>query len=163
VEGRRDLDVAPSTRCRLARAASRSFEIDVAGPGVAGLLAGTLPADRLAAMRLIVTPATILRWHSDIVRRRWDGCRGAAVPDVRRRTVMFGRWWCCGWPVRMSRGATAASTASSRRSASRWRRQRSGRSSKTPGSTRHPSGRPWLGGVPAVPGAGDPSARLLHR
>ena len=35
------------------------------------LLAGTLPADRLAAMPLIVTPATILRWHRDIVRRRW--------------------------------------------------------------------------------------------
>jgi putative transposase len=35
------------------------------------LLAGTLPADRLAAMRLIITPATILRWHRDIVRRRW--------------------------------------------------------------------------------------------
>ena len=35
------------------------------------LLAGTLPADRLAATRLIVTPATILRWHRDIVRRRW--------------------------------------------------------------------------------------------
>jgi hypothetical protein len=35
------------------------------------LLAGTLPAGRLAAMRLIVTPATILRWHRDIVCRRW--------------------------------------------------------------------------------------------
>ncbi len=34
------------------------------------LLAGTLPIDRLAAMRLIVTPGTILRWHRDIVRRR---------------------------------------------------------------------------------------------
>jgi hypothetical protein len=42
------------------------------------LLAGTLPADRLAAMRLIVTPATILRWHRDIVRRR--GRAGAARP-----------------------------------------------------------------------------------
>jgi hypothetical protein len=31
------------------------------------LLAGSLPADRLAAMRLIVTPATILRWHRAIV------------------------------------------------------------------------------------------------
>jgi putative transposase len=30
-----------------------------------------LPAERLAAMRLIVTPGTILRWHRDIVRRRW--------------------------------------------------------------------------------------------
>jgi putative transposase len=35
------------------------------------LLAGTLPAGRLAELRLIVTPATILRWHRDIVRRRW--------------------------------------------------------------------------------------------
>ena len=35
------------------------------------LLAGTLPVERLAAMRLIVTPGTILRWHRDIVRCRW--------------------------------------------------------------------------------------------
>ena len=35
------------------------------------LLAGTLPIERLAAMRLIVTPATILRWHRDILHRRW--------------------------------------------------------------------------------------------
>jgi hypothetical protein len=36
------------------------------------LLAGTLPVGRLAAMRLIVTPATILRWHRDIVCRQWE-------------------------------------------------------------------------------------------
>ncbi len=36
------------------------------------LLARTLPIARLAAMRLIVTPGTILRWHRDIVRRRWS-------------------------------------------------------------------------------------------
>jgi hypothetical protein len=34
------------------------------------LLAGTLPIDRLAAMRLIVTPGTALRWHRGIVRHR---------------------------------------------------------------------------------------------
>src|ERR1035441_6231530 len=34
------------------------------------LLAGTLPIGRLAVMRLIVTPGTILRWHRGIVRRR---------------------------------------------------------------------------------------------
>jgi hypothetical protein len=36
MEGRGDLDAAPSARCRPARAASRSFVSDVAGPGVAG-------------------------------------------------------------------------------------------------------------------------------
>jgi putative transposase len=35
------------------------------------LLAGTLPIDRLTAMGLIVTPGTVLRWHRDILRRRW--------------------------------------------------------------------------------------------
>jgi putative transposase len=51
------------------------------------LLAGTLPIDRLAGMRLIVTPATILRWHRGIVRRRW-ACRSrrgrSGRPPVRR-------------------------------------------------------------------------------
>jgi hypothetical protein len=35
------------------------------------LLAGTMPTERPAATRLIVTPGTIVRWHRDIVRRRW--------------------------------------------------------------------------------------------
>jgi transposase len=35
------------------------------------LLAGTVPTERLAAIRLIVTPGTILRWQRDIIRRRW--------------------------------------------------------------------------------------------
>jgi transposase len=51
------------------------------------LLAGTLPVERLAAMRLIVTPATILRWHRDIVRRRWARVAhrgGSGRPPVRR-------------------------------------------------------------------------------
>ncbi len=51
------------------------------------LLAGTLPIDRLAGMWLIVTPATILRWHRDIVRRRWArrSRRGrSGRPPVRR-------------------------------------------------------------------------------
>ena len=42
------------------------------GRALLALLAGTLPVGRLAAMRLIVTPGTILRWHRDIVRRRWS-------------------------------------------------------------------------------------------
>jgi hypothetical protein len=38
------------------------------------LLAGTLPIERLAGMRLIVAPGTVLRWQRDIVGRRW-ACR----------------------------------------------------------------------------------------
>jgi hypothetical protein len=34
------------------------------------LLARTVPAERLAATRLILTPGTILRWRRGIVRRR---------------------------------------------------------------------------------------------
>jgi len=51
------------------------------------LLAGTLPIDRLGRIRLIVTPATILRWHRDIVHRRWArrSRRGrSGRPPVRR-------------------------------------------------------------------------------
>jgi putative transposase len=51
------------------------------------LLVGTVPAERLAALRLIVTPATILRWHRYIVRRRWArrSRRGrSGRPPVRR-------------------------------------------------------------------------------
>jgi hypothetical protein len=51
------------------------------------LLARTLPVDRLGRIRLIVTPATILRWHRDIVRRRWArrSRRGrSGRPPVRR-------------------------------------------------------------------------------
>jgi putative transposase len=50
------------------------------------LLAGTLSVERLAAMRLIVTPATIVRWHRGIVRRRWARVshHGSGRPPVRR-------------------------------------------------------------------------------
>jgi len=53
------------------------------------LLAGMRPAGRLAAMRLIVTPATILRWHRDIVRRRWARLsrRGRSGRPATRRNV----------------------------------------------------------------------------
>src|ERR1700749_82017 len=40
-------------------------------------------------MRLIVTPGTILRWHRDIVRRRWArvSCRGRSGRPATHRTV----------------------------------------------------------------------------
>jgi hypothetical protein len=51
------------------------------GRALPALLAGTLPASPLAAVRLILTPGTVLRWHRDIVGRRWS--RPAAHRKVR--------------------------------------------------------------------------------
>src|ERR1019366_1501498 len=36
-----------------------------------GALLGVIPKARRHGLRLLVTPDTILRWHRDIVRRRW--------------------------------------------------------------------------------------------
>src|ERR1039457_4614043 len=103
------------------------------------LLAGTLPAGRLAGLRLIVTPATIVRWHRDIIRRRWARLSRrsrSGRPPVRRsvRSVV----------LRLAREneswGTGGSTASSPGSASSWHRRRCGRSSRTPGSARRPAG-----------------------
>src|SRR5262249_11359106 len=77
------------------------------------LLAGTMLTERLAAMRLPVTPG--------------DASQGPV-----------GR--TAAGPGRTSRGDTAGSTVSSRDSASRWRRPRSGRSSRTLASARHRAG-----------------------
>ena len=43
-------------------------------------LLGVIPKARRHGLRLLVTPNTILRWHRDIVRRRW------ATRPVRGRT-----------------------------------------------------------------------------
>ena len=54
------------------------------------LLAGTLPAGRLAGLRLIVAPGSILRWHRDILRRRWarrSRCGRTRRPPTRRNVV----------------------------------------------------------------------------
>lgn len=53
------------------------------------MLAGTLPIECLAGMRLIVTPGTILRWHRDIVRRRWArrSARGRSGRPATHRRV----------------------------------------------------------------------------
>ena len=129
-------------------------QVDVAGPAWLALLAGTQPIERLAAMRLIVTPGTILRWHREILRRRWARLsrRGrSGRPPVRRniRSVMLRL------AKKTSRGDTGGSTAS-------WRARHHGGAvhgvadpQERRDRTRSAPGRPGLGRVPAVPGAGD--------
>jgi putative transposase len=69
VKGRRDLDPAPPVR-RPATAATAPPERELGRPGFATLL-GVIPKARRQGLRLLVPPDTILRWHRDIVRRRW--------------------------------------------------------------------------------------------
>jgi putative transposase len=53
-------------------------------------------------MRL-VSPRTLLRWHADLVARRWTYPHH---PSQRRSDP-----WCCGWAARILDGATDASRA----------------------------------------------------
>jgi putative transposase len=44
---------------------------------VLAALARLLPGSQLRQLRLIVSPRTVLRWHADLVRRRWAYLRRA--------------------------------------------------------------------------------------
>jgi transposase len=52
-------------------------------------LAGVIPKARRQGLRLLVTPDTILRWHRDIVRRRWAtrSMRGRTGRPATRRNI----------------------------------------------------------------------------
>src|ERR1039457_3234731 len=55
---------------------------------LAGLL-GVIPKGRRRGLRLLVTPDTIVRWHRDIVRRRWGARfrRGKTGRPATRRNI----------------------------------------------------------------------------
>jgi putative transposase len=58
---------------------------------------------------LVVTPATLLRWHRELVRGRWTyRQRKAAVPRRCARCAI----WCCGLRARTRGGAINGSRAS---------------------------------------------------
>jgi hypothetical protein len=88
MEDRRDLDPAPPAR-RPATAAAAPPGPGLGGPG---LDRGPPRRDTESAppgLRLLVTPDTILRWHRDIVRRRWAtrSRRGKSGRPATRRNV----------------------------------------------------------------------------
>ena len=74
-------------------------------------LVGIMPKARRQGLRLLVTPDTILRWHRDIVRRRW-ATRSCGAGPAGRRHGGTSRPWSSGSHARTPNGGTAGSTAS---------------------------------------------------
>lgn len=59
-------------------------------------VAGLLPRSHLRRLRLIISPRTLLRWHADLVRRRWAYPRRApgrprTSPSVRALLLEMAR------------------------------------------------------------------------
>ena len=89
MEDRRDLDPAPPAHLPAA-AAPAPPETELGGPGTPRD-AAQRDAERARrhGLRLLVTPDTILRWHRDIVRRRWAArsIRGNTGRPATRRNI----------------------------------------------------------------------------
>jgi putative transposase len=127
------------------------------------LLAGTVPAEHLAAMRLIVTPGTILRWQRGIVRRRWGrlsrrGRSGRpATPRKVRSVVLRLARENESWGYRRIHGELAGLGITVAPSTV-WQIL------KRTGINRAPRrGWPRLGGVPPVPVRADTSSTSCHQ
>jgi hypothetical protein len=59
----------------------KSPRLSWADRAILSALARLLPSDRLRQLQLLVSPQTMLRWHADLVRRRWTyRRRGAGRP-----------------------------------------------------------------------------------
>ena len=63
--------------------------LDWADRALLATLLAVIPKGRHHGLRLLVTPDTILRWHRDIVRRRWAArsMRGKTGRPATRRNV----------------------------------------------------------------------------
>jgi len=73
----------------LQRRQPRRPALDWADRALLAILLGVIPKVRRQGLRLLVTPDTIVRWHRDIVRRRWAArsIRGkTGRPATRRNT-----------------------------------------------------------------------------
>jgi len=130
-------------------------------------LARLLPRHRLSQLRLIVSPRTLLRWHADLVRRRWGipALHSRGGPRHRGRSSRApgtgdGRTTTPGWGYRrIPRGAGPAWDNTLRRRR-RWRKisKTAGIDPRTPGGPDRPGGA-FLAGA----GEDNPRRRLLPR
>ena len=73
----------------LQRRQPRRPDLDWADRALLAALLTVIPKAQRQALRLLVTPDTVLRWHRDIVRRRWAARseRGRTGRPATRRTI----------------------------------------------------------------------------
>jgi hypothetical protein len=73
----------------LQRRQPRRPDLDWADRALHATLLAVIPNVRHYGLRLLVSPDTIVRWHRDIVRRRWDArsIRGKTGRPATRRNI----------------------------------------------------------------------------
>jgi transposase len=73
----------------LQRRQPRRPNLDWADRALLAALLGVIPKARCQGLRLLITPDTIVRWHRDIVRRRWAARskRGRTGRPATRRNI----------------------------------------------------------------------------
>jgi putative transposase len=73
----------------LQRRQPRRPNLNWADRALLATLLGVIPKAQRQRLRLLVTPDTILRWHRDILRRRWAArsMRGKTGRPATRRTI----------------------------------------------------------------------------
>src|ERR1022692_2421450 len=76
----------------LQRRQPRRPNVNWADRALSATLPGVIPRARSQGLRLLVPPATILRWHRGIVRRRWAARSMAAGPAGRRPAGTSRPW-----------------------------------------------------------------------
>ena len=111
MEDRRDPDPAPPARGPAAAAAAPS-EAELGDRALLAALLGVIPKARCHGLRLLVTPDTIVRWHRDIVRRRWAarsmrGRTGRATGRTVKALVLRLARENCEWGYRRIHGELA--------------------------------------------------------
>ena len=126
-------------------------------------LLSVIPKARRQGLRLLVTPDTILRWHRDIVRRRWSARskRGRTGRPATRRNVKALVLRLAKenpeWGYRRLHGELA-SLGVNVAAPTVWEILKGQRHRPRPATT----DRAGLAAVPAFPSRGDPGLRLLH-
>jgi hypothetical protein len=126
-------------------------------------LLGVIPKARRQGLRLLITPDTIVRWHRDIVRRRW-GAR--SVHPRQDRPASDPPEHPGPGPSAGPREPRLGVPQDPRRAGRTRRKGRSIHRVGDPQGQRHRSrpaaDRADLVAIPALPGRGDPGLRLLH-